>query len=174
MTLLLLQSMPFPYLRCTARPSVKIWSEHLRPLNTFLRRTSACPTRPLSPGGIWRSEHRSRLSAKKKEEKNGALRPTPALCTSTFWVLHQHQHYTSTPILGHQPIWPRAFLAPHHAVLKPLKTVSKTSLQLISRFGKRKSPPSRQYLYFLLVIITPSIGTETLQVGCYKINYENK
>ena len=182
MALLLLQDMPFPYLRCTARPSVKIWSEHLRPLNTFLRRTSACPTRPLSPGGIWRSEHRSRLSAKKKEEKNGALRPTTALCTSTFWVLHQPQHYTSspsytstsTPILGHQPIWPRAFLAPHHAVLKPLKTVSKTSLQLISRFGKRKSPPSRQYLYFLLVIINPSIGTETLQVRCYKINYENK
>lgn len=114
LTLTCQQGMPFPYLPYTARPSVKIWSEHLRPLNTFLRRTSACPTRPLSPGGIWRSEHRSRLSAKKKEEKNGALRPTPALCTRTpalvsptpapalhqLSILHQHTHFGASAHLA--------------------------------------------------------------------------
>ena len=85
---------------CTAPPSVKIWSENLRPLNTFLPCTSACPTRPLSPEGISRSEHCRRLGQKERAEKNGAG--------------------ASYTILGHQPISPRA--AFHHTVFKPLKT----------------------------------------------------
>ena len=106
LTLTYQQSMPFPYLRCTAPPSVKIWSEHLRPLNTFLRAQAHVRHVRLAQGASGDLSTGRGSRPRRKRRKMGFSSPTPTLCTRTpalvsptpapalhqLSILHQHQH----------------------------------------------------------------------------------